>query len=55
MSLILSRLALGATSGSSHQAGRSLRIKDLRRARRRIKLASHLSMAAVSWARIAPG
>jgi hypothetical protein len=35
MRVVLSRLTLGATSGSSHQAGSSLRIKYLRRARRR--------------------
>lgn len=55
MSLILSRLTLGATSGSSHQAGRSLRIGDFRRARPRIKLASRRSIAAVTSARIAAG
>ncbi|HEY1517739.1 MAG TPA: hypothetical protein VGF91_15055 [Solirubrobacteraceae bacterium] len=54
MRVVLSRLTLGATSGSSHQAGSSLRIKYLRRARRRIKPASCWSIAA-NAARISAG
>ena len=54
MSVVLSRLTLGATSGLSLEAGSSLRIKYLRRARRRINLASCRSIAA-NAARISAG